>query len=208
MAKLSDITGKTFGHWQVLYRSGSTPNKASVWRCKCLLCGNEKDVVGSSLVNGYSTKCRRCVPRQSLSKPHRKDRIYHIYSAMKQRCYNPNAKHYDVYGGRGITVCDEWKNNPDAFIEWAYQNGYDDTLSLERIDTSKGYSPSNCTWIPLSKQAENRSMNHKISYNGNISSLAEACRQARISRDAVKSYQRKHGCSMQDAFNKYIRTAS
>ena len=205
MGRFQDLTGKNFGNWSVLYRNGSTPNKAVIWHCKCNLCGNEKDVAGYTLLSGASTKCRNCVPRQTLSKPHRKDRIYHIYTSMKQRCHNPNVKNYDLYGGKGIAVCEEWKNNPDAFIEWSYRNGYNDTLSIERIDTDKDYCPSNCLWIPLNKQAENRGMNHRIMFNNHTYSLAEACRQADISRDAVRSYQKRHNCTMQEAFNHYIR---
>ena len=89
-------------------------------------------------------------------------RLYRIWSGMKQRCYNPKYPQYKSYGGRGITICDEWKNDFRAFAEWALNNGYNDppvdgdirrgdTLSIDRIDDDKGYSPTNCQWITLSR---------------------------------------------------------
>ena len=204
MSHLNDLTGKTFGSWLVLYRNGSTPNKAAIWRCKCLLCGAERDVAGYSLTSGASTKCRACVPRITESKPHRKERIYHIYTAMKQRCTNPNAKHYSRYGGRGIAVCDEWLSSPDAFIEWALSHGYADNLTIERIDYDKGYCPENCCWIPQKAQSKNRSNSHRIGYKGEVFTLADACKAAGISRETVRSYQYRHGCAMQEAFDHYI----
>ena len=204
MAKLNDLSNKVFGDWLVLYRNGSTSNKAAIWHCKCLLCGAEHDIAGYSLTSGASTKCRSCVPRVTLSKPLRKSRLYHIYSAMKQRCGNPNNSAYSRYGARGITVCDEWKNNPDAFIEWALSHGYTDDLSIDRIDNHKGYSPENCRWIPLDRQASNRSCNNAIDYNGSTYTLADACKLAGISYDTVRSYAYKHGVSKQDAFDRYI----
>ena len=203
MAKLNDLTGKQLNNWKVLYRNGSTPNKAAVWHCKCLLCGEERDVVGSSLLSGTSTKCRRCVPKTSLSKPHRKERIYHIYTAMKQRCYNPNAKHYADYGGRGITVCDEWKNNPDTFIEWSFANGYGESLTIDRINNNEGYSPDNCRWVTLDTQAKNKRNCVYITVDGKTVSLLSACDLYGVSYGAIKSYRTRHKVSTQDAFNHY-----
>lgn len=204
MAKLNDLTGKQFGNWKVLYRNGSTPNKAAIWRCKCLLCGAESDVVGASLYNGRSTKCRACVPRQTLKKPHRNEKIYTIYSGMMQRCYNKNNSHYPIYGGRGISVCDEWFKNPDAFFEWAFENGYQTGLSIDRIDNSKGYSPENCRWVAPCAQAQNRRMNVYVTYNNYQLCLAEACRQANISYNALRSYRSTNKCTPQEAFDHYV----
>lgn len=75
---------------------------------------------------------------------------------MIDRCDNPKNKKYHLYGGRGITVCEEWKNSFPAFHEWAIANGYSDELSIDRIDNDKGYSPDNCRWATITEQNRNR----------------------------------------------------
>ena len=91
-----------------------------------------------------------------------KTRLYSIYSGMKQRCYNPNNQHYSIYGGKGITICDEWNgsNGLQNFFEWSLSHGYNEDLTIDRIDSSKGYSPNNCQWITAS---ENSSRVHSSS---------------------------------------------
>jgi hypothetical protein len=74
---------------------------------------------------------------------------------MKSRCGNPNVKAFKNYGARGVTVCPEWENSFEAFSAWAYASGYAEPLTIERIDNDKGYSPDNCTWIPLKQQWAN-----------------------------------------------------
>jgi hypothetical protein len=83
-------------------------------------------------------------------------RLDNIYRGMKQRCYYPKHKWYKNYGGRGITICDEWKNSSKAFFEWAVANGYKDNLTLDRINNDGNYEPSNCRWISCRDQAANR----------------------------------------------------
>ena len=100
---------------------------------------------------------------------HSRTRLYNIWSNMKQRCFNPKNPKYTSYGGRGITVCDEWKNSFQAFAEWALSNGYDEPpmdvprqwvaehgLTIDRVDSEKGYSPDNCRWITFQENRENR----------------------------------------------------
>lgn len=199
MAKLSDLTGQSFGNWIVLYRNGSTKNKAAVWRCRCTLCGTEHDVVGASLINGLSTKCRACVPRQTLSMKHRDERIYHIYTAMKQRCYNSSHKSYLLYGGRGVEVCKGWISSFDLFYEWAMSNGYEDNLTLDRIDINGNYEPNNCRWVTISVQNRNRRNNIFITYNGETNVLSVMCRKYNVNYSSVRSKAR-NGKTYQDAF--------
>lgn len=84
--------------------------------------------------------------------PISKTRLYKIFQGMKDRCYNPKSSHYKTYGGRGITICPEWldKGGVQSFISWSLNNGYDDNLSLDRIDNNKSYSPDNCQWVTKS----------------------------------------------------------
>jgi hypothetical protein len=99
-------------------------------------------------------------------------RIYRIWAAMKRRCYNTNYKEYYLYGGRGIKVCQEWLFFP-RFKKWAIENGYDENLTLDRIDNERGYEPSNCRWTSPKAQSNNRRSNKVIEYNGQFKTLKE-----------------------------------
>lgn len=107
-------------------------------------------------------------------------RIYRIWGNMIQRCDNPNNTHYKYYGGIGINVCDEWRNSKD-FIKWAMENGYEENLTLDRIDGTKGYYPDNCRWVTRKEQSNNvknnriitiKGVSHNISEWANISGIA------------------------------------
>ena len=95
----------------------------------------------------------------------KKKRLYHIWLSMRERCNNPNHKQYSYYGGRGVTVCEEWDDYA-VFREWAYQNGYTDTLTLDREDNDSGYNPNNCRWATKKEQANNRRSNRIITVDG------------------------------------------
>jgi hypothetical protein len=86
----------------------------------------------------------------------RDTRLYHIWFGMKARCYNANSENYKHYGGRGIKICDEWKNDFMKFYDWAIHNGYDDSLSIDRIDVNGNYTPDNCRWATAVEQAKNK----------------------------------------------------
>lgn len=107
-------------------------------------------------------------------------RLYRIWSAMKTRCYNPNSEAYPIYGGRGITVCDEWRKDFSAFHDWAMCSGYNDELTIDRINGDEGYSPGNCRWATYKTQANNTSRNVIVSYKGQTGTVAEICGQLGI----------------------------
>jgi len=94
---------------------------------------------------------------------------------MKTRCNNQNAQNFSVYGGKGIRVCDEWLNDYDAFCRWALSNGYNDSLSIDRIDNNGNYSPENCRWANRITQQRNTSRNKLININGTIKTASEWC---------------------------------
>lgn len=151
------------------------------WICKCD-CGNVISTLGSRLRSGECKSCG-CYSRERSSidnATHRqtKTRIYRIWQLMKRRCYKKTSKDYKNYGGRGIKVCDEWKNSFECFRDWALPNGYNEHLTIERINVNGDYEPSNCTWATPKQQGRNRRKHRKINYNGKeycLSELAEMC---------------------------------
>ena len=162
---MKDMTGQRFGRLTVLRRAGSTRHREALWLCLCD-CGNERTISGSSLRRGYSKSCG-CLRDEIVSNTqstHRKTktRLYNVWTHMIQRCYNPKHTAYKRYGGRGITVCNEWRNSFQKFHEWAMETGYDENAAfhkctIDRIDNDKGYSPDNCRWVDMKTQRHNRS---------------------------------------------------
>lgn len=130
------------------------------------------------------------------------ERLQNIYVNLKQRCYNPKSTFYKNYGGRGITVCDEWLNSEMydgrstkgwiAFKNWALSNGYADDLTIDRIDNSKGYCPENCHWVTMRTQQNNRRSNHLITYKGKTQSLVNWCRELNLNYDTIKCRIRRN----------------
>ena len=163
-----DHTGKRFGKLTVISRAEDyvAPNgKHHVcWLCKCD-CGNKITVDVCQLTNGHTQSCG-CLRSEKASAVHtthsgRYDRLYKVYANMKNRCYNANSNDYQYYGGRGIRICDEWLENYQAFKDWAYRNGYDDSArygecTIDRINVDGNYCPENCRWVNMSVQNKNK----------------------------------------------------
>ena len=110
---------------------------------------------------------------------------------------------YKYYGGKGVTVCEEWRDF-DAFAEWALSNGYSDKLTLDRIDGRKNYSPENCRWITLEEQQRNKSNNRKYTYNGKTQTLAEWARECGINRSTLGDRMDKFGFTFEEAISRPI----
>lgn len=101
-----------------------------------------------------------------------KNRLYRIWYGMYRRCKNKKHTRYNRYGGRGITVCEEWKDF-HAFVDWALSNNYKDSLTLDRKDNNKGYSPDNCRWATVKEQSENKECNNFFTHKGETRTLTE-----------------------------------
>jgi hypothetical protein len=161
-----DITGKRFGRWTVLAIHPKRDRRwAVLWLCRCD-CGAEHIVRGSSLHTGYSTSCG-CIRREKLKKLLTKHgmseaRVYGVWEAMVQRCTNPNNADYDNYGGRGITVCEDWRSFENFFADMGEPPP---GLTLDRIDNNGNYEPGNCRWTSYSVQLKNRRKVTKLSTN-------------------------------------------
>ena len=200
-----DLTGKKFGHLTVLEKAGSDPKRAEWrWLCKCE-CGNLTIVPSYRLRHGGVTSCgchqydRDFCSKNAKNYP----RLYRIYRGMKTRCTNPKYQYWDRYGGRGISICDEWQNF-DNFCDWALSSGYEESkrhpaLSIDRIDVDKGYSPDNCRWATATQQANNTSRNHLISAFGKTMTIAEWARETGIKDHTIYHRVAEYGWAPEEA---------
>lgn len=161
--RLEDLTDRKFGQLQVIERAENGSDGSTRYRCRCD-CGGEKIVRAKHLKSGAIDNCG-CLHAKRVQETKLRSgrahggsdtRLYRIWEGMKARCYNPNRERYPDYGGRGITICDEWLHDFGAFRDWAMANGYRDDLSIDRKDNDKGYSPENCRWQTVEQQNNNR----------------------------------------------------
>lgn len=130
--------------------------------------------------------------------------LYNTWERIKTRCYNPKCPDYKDYGLRGITVCDEWKNDFVEFLYWALKNGWEKGLTIERLNNDKGYSPDNCKWIPMKEQPKNRRTNRQITYNGQTHTLAEWSRITGIARKTLEMRLDSKNFTIEEAFEKPV----
>lgn len=167
-----DLTGRVFGRLTVIEQAEDyiKPNGEhyAKWKCRCS-CDNQTiiDVMQSQLRSGKTVSCG-CLHREvnqgnkyNLVHDKSNSRLYKVWNAMKERCYTTTAHNYYLYGGRGITICDEWRNDFQAFYDWAMANGYDENApfgqcTIDRIDVDGNYEPSNCRWVDAKTQMNNR----------------------------------------------------
>jgi hypothetical protein len=202
MPAFKDLTGLKFGRLTVICRSKNEKGKQTRWLCKCD-CGKEKTIIGVHLTNGMSKSCG-CMQKEIVSKIktinglNSKSRLYKIFCGMKQRCYNTNEKAYHNYGGRGITVCDEWLNNTLLFIAWAKSNGYKNNLTIERINNDKGYSPDNCKWATRKEQNRNRRDNVFITFKKETKNLIDWAEYLNMNHHTIMN-RIKSGWTVKDA---------
>lgn len=166
-----DLSGQTFGYLTAKYDAGRGSH-GRLWFCTCK-CGNTKVVPATYLLKNVTNSCG-CLRNEKLGKIHQKNathgmsstRLYNTWAHMIQRCRNPHSDSYRHYGARNIQVAQEWVDSFETFSNWALSHGYNDQLTIERIDVNGNYEPDNCCWIPLVDQAVNRRNNHFVEYQG------------------------------------------
>lgn len=182
--KCIDLTGKVYGKLIVVGRVHNK-GKYPAWLCKCE-CGNEHIVLGTSLQQGNVTSCgcyhREIASITNIKHQKSKDKIYKEWSGIKTRCFNEKFYKYKDYGGRGITMCDRWRDSFEAFYEDVSklphfgEKGY----SINRKNNDGNYEPDNVEWADKITQANNKRNNHLITYNGKTQTLAQWSKETGI----------------------------
>ena len=231
-SNFKDITGQKFGRLTAIRFSHKGKENRAVWVCKCD-CGRYVAVPGKSLRTGNTTSCGCLNIENSTERivkfntKHGKahTRLFGVWAHMKNRCNNPNATNYSLYGGRGIRICKEWESDFEAFYDWAIENGYKSdakrgVCTVDRIDNDKGYSPENCRIVSSLEQNNNRRSNRCIAHNGETKTAAQWARHygknesifARMSdneaietMDAYEEYKAIHGHYPRKLRNGYRR---
>ena len=183
MKALEILKDSRFGKLVIVEESASI-KKTRHFKCKCD-CGNECTKSIKALTKAGISSCG-CFQKEFNTSPrinqrsenhlYLKTRLYTIWVDMKRRCFSKNTRAYKWYGLKGIIVCDEWKNRFLNFQKWALENGYDDNMTIDRIDSDKNYEPTNCRWVPFEFQNRNKKNNRKVIFNGIEMCVSEAAK--------------------------------
>lgn len=207
MNRVIDLTGKKFGRLTVMCLDERGTKGKTYWLCKCE-CGNVKSVRADSLRCGAIRSCG-CLKREHDSLNLARDkhnmsgtRIYEIWQSMKGRCFNRNNARWERYGGRGITVCEEWRDDFQSFCDWAMANGYREDLTLDRIDNDGNYCPENCRWATQKQQSRNRRTNIEVTIGNSTRTLMEWCEIFGLEYKTIYARYRRNGdCTLESLFN-------
>lgn len=178
--KIVVTPGERFGRLTVIRESDKQYGHRYIL-CQCD-CGKQKTINLNSLVKGTSKSCG-CYRSEYIAQKNfkhgftrrnaEKERLYSIWSGMIYRCHDSLNPGFHNYGGRGIIVCPEWRNDYNAFRKWSLANGYSDELTIDRINNDEGYNPDNCRWTTMKVQSNNTRVNHRVTYKGETHTLSE-----------------------------------
>lgn len=220
-----DLAGKKFGYLTVLEETEMRQGRQIVWRCQCK-CGNEAFVVGAHLTDGHTKSCG-CYAKEQRKKRGKllvengvlshtthggtHERLYTIWSGMNDRCNNSGSEAYPLYGGRGIKLCDDWRDYTN-FRAWAIQNGYDENAergkcTIDRIDSDGDYCPENCRWVDIKAQCNNRRNNRVFEYNGEKKNIRQWADEVEIPYGTLHKRLLKYGWTIGNALQTPIRGA-
>jgi hypothetical protein len=171
------VVGDRFGSWVVVGECFSSPHREPFVPVRCE-CGNQRDASVWHLNMGKTSKCKRCSIkiRAAALTTHGetgRDKIYGVWTGMKQRCLYHKHIGYKTYGGVGITVCKEWIDSFEVFRDWAFANGYEQGLEIDRIENNGNYEPSNCRWVTRKVNARNKSTNRSVTAWGETKTTAD-----------------------------------
>ena len=188
MPKKLDLVGKRFGRLTVIEYAG-VKNCSSQWKCRCD-CGKIKTVRGANLTSGVTRSCGCLCGESHVTHDGSDTRLYRIWYGIIRRTEDSNRKEYANYGGRGIKMCPEWRSDFAVFREWATLNGYNDSLSIDRIDPDGNYCPENCRWATKSVQERNKRTTPLLVVNGVARTAAEWSEISGISADRIRKRKR------------------
>lgn len=175
---------------QKFKKSGHKSGFKEYYLCQCE-CGKYSIVEKYSITSGKIKSCG-CLIKDTAYRHFSihnltNHRLYNTWVHLKGRCYNCSNKYYKDYGARGIKVCNEWKNDFKAFYDWAISNGYADNLTIDRIDNNGNYEPSNCRFITLKKQQNNKRNNFNITIYNRTQTLSEWCEEKNLNYDKIQA---------------------
>ena len=187
MGNVLNLTGQRYGRLTVLHRVENriTPSGKSIscWKCICD-CGNETCAATQDLRSGDAKSCgclkRELTQERMVKHGDSNTHLHNVWRAMLRRCSDKRQDDYCYYGGKGVSVCDEWRDDYIAFKEWSLQNGYSEELTIDRIDVDRDYSPDNCRWVSMKVQCNNRTSNRKYVVDGRELTIAEISEIYRI----------------------------
>lgn len=166
-----NLTGCKFGKLTVIESCGKGIDRHYYSKVECD-CGVRYLVPDTELIYGRRKSCIKC-SKPTMTHGKTNTKLFNVWQAMKQRCYDKNHQNYKHYGGRGIQMCDEWKDDFQAFYDWALSHGYSAELTIDRIDVNGNYEPSNCRWESKKRQANNKRNNCLFEYKGQTYTIAE-----------------------------------
>ena len=192
--RYKDLTGMRFGRLSVIERTNDhfypSGRHDVCYACLCD-CGNTVNVLGIHLRSGHTVSCgcyRVETSRETFTKHGKTNtRLYTIWKNVHARCLNANHDDYKNYGDRGITICDEWLHNFERFEEWSLCHGYNDSLSLDRIDVNGNYAPDNCRWVTQKTQCNNTRKNIFATIDGRTQTLKQWCEEFGLKYGTIAS---------------------
>lgn len=187
VSKLIDAKGLRFGKLTVIERAedyvSPQGNRSTRWLCRCD-CGNEIVTAWKTLKAGRAVSCGCAKKERFTVHSMYGTRLYKIHDHLIQRCCNPKDTAYVHYGERGITVCDDWKDFM-TFYDWAMANGYQDDLTIDRIDVNGNYSPENCRWVTMKEQLNNTRRNHYLTYGVETLTVSQWAERTGMKRSTI-----------------------
>ena len=205
-----NLTGRLFGRLTVERPAEdgvlSNGRHLTMWECRCS-CGNHTIIRSSDLKSGRVVSCG-CYRAENTgvirtthgaTKGRKTKKLYSVWASMRERCKNPNNTQFAYYGGKGVYVCSEWDSSYSTFEEWALNSGYQEGLTIDRIDVNGNYCPKNCRWATVTEQANNKTTNRLLGALGKTKSIAEWARELNMSYNKLYHTLSKNGWDIEKA---------